>query len=53
MLRRLGRMITPAAAAVHAIEADYPRASAHAAEVARECFAAERVLGKLLETAGL
>jgi len=38
---------------VRAIEADYPRASAHAAEVARECFSAERVLGALLTTAGL
>ena len=47
------RGVEEAAAAVRALEADYPRASAHAAEVARECFAAERVLGKLLETAGL
>ena len=50
---RVFRSVEEAAAAVRAIEADYPRASAHAAEVARECFAAERVLGKLLETAGL
>ena len=47
------RTVEEAAAAVRAIEADYPRASAHAAEVARECFATERVLGKLLENAGL
>src|SRR3989449_426256 len=50
---RVFRTVEEAAAAVRALEADYPRASAHAAEVARECFAAERVLGKLLETAGL
>jgi hypothetical protein len=47
------RTVAEAAEAIRAIEADYPRASAHAAEVARECFAAERVLGALLATAGL
>ena len=36
-----------------AIEADYARASAHAAAVARECFAADRVVGGLLELVGL
>jgi hypothetical protein len=45
--------VDEAAAAVRAIEADWPRASAHAAEVARECFAAERVLGTLLRLVGL
>jgi len=38
---------------VRAVEADYPRASAHAARVARECFAAERVVGALLKKVGL
>jgi len=47
------RTLEEAAAAVRAIEADYPRASAHAGEVARECCAAERVLRVLLETVGL
>jgi hypothetical protein len=47
------RTLEEAAAAVRAIEADYARASAHAAEVARECFAAERVLGEMLRVAGL
>jgi hypothetical protein len=42
-----------AAAAVRAIEADYERASRHAADVAREYFAADRVLAKLLRVAGL
>jgi hypothetical protein len=35
-----------AAAAIRAIEADYLKASAHATHVARESFAAERVLGR-------
>jgi hypothetical protein len=39
--------------AVGAIEADYTRASAHASEVARECFAADRVLDRMLRIAGL
>ncbi len=47
------RTVEEAAAGIAAIEADYARASAHAVEVARECFAAERVLGRLLRTAGL
>ena len=47
------RTVEEAAAAVRAIEADYPRASAHAGEVARECCAAERVLRVLLDTVGL
>jgi hypothetical protein len=38
--------------AVRAIEGDYTRASAHASEVARECFAAERVLARMLRIAG-
>jgi hypothetical protein len=44
--------IDEAAEAVKIIEADYQRASAHAAEVARECFATDRVLKTLLQTAG-
>jgi hypothetical protein len=47
------RTVEEAAAAIRAVEADYPRASAHAAEVARECFAAERVLGDMLRVVGL
>jgi hypothetical protein len=39
--------------AVGAIEADYSRASAHASDVAREYFDAERVLGEMLRTTGL
>jgi hypothetical protein len=46
------RTLDEAAAAVQAIEADYARASAYATAVARECFAAERVLGALLRTCG-
>ena len=42
-----------AVAAVATIEADYPRASAHALAVARDHFAAERVLGDMLRVAGL
>jgi hypothetical protein len=45
--------VEEAAEAVRAIEADYARASAHASQVARECFAAERVLGAMLGVAGL
>src|SRR5712692_3209555 len=45
--------VDEAAAAVAVIEADYARASAHAAEVAREYFGADRVLGQLLRVAGL
>jgi len=42
-----------AAAAVRSIEADYGRASRHASDVAREHFAAPRVLAALLGVAGL
>lgn len=45
------RQVEEAAEAIRAIEADYPRASAHAREVARECFAADRVLAALLARA--
>ena len=44
--------ITEAAEAVNMIERDYDRASAHASEVAREYFAADRVLGSLLSFMG-
>jgi len=44
--------IGEAAEAIGAIEADYERASAHATEVAQECFAAEKVLQRLLQTVG-
>jgi len=47
------RTVDEAVEAVRAIEADYPRASAHAASVARECFAADGVVGGLLRLAGL
>ena len=47
------RTVEEAAAAVRAVEADYGRASRHAAEVAREHFAADRVLARLLAVAGL
>ncbi len=47
------RDVAEAAAAVAAIEADYPAARAHAATVARECFAADRVLAALLRAVGL
>ena len=47
------RVVDEAAAAVAAIEADYARASAHAAAVAREHFAADRVLAQLLGVVGL
>jgi hypothetical protein len=47
------RTVADAASAVRLIESDYARASAHAAEVARECFAAERVLAEMLAVAGL
>ena len=39
--------------AVRTIETDYARASAHALAVARDWFAADRVLRELLATAGL
>lgn len=47
------RTVQEAAEAIKAIEADWPRASRHAAEVARECFAADKVLAGLLAGAGL
>jgi hypothetical protein len=47
------RTVEEACEAVRAIEGDYQRASAHATEVAQEYFAAPRVLGALLRTAGL
>ena len=47
------RNVEEAAGAIQEIEADYTRASAHASEVAREYFAAEKVLGRLLSEAGL
>jgi hypothetical protein len=46
------RTLDEAAAAIRAIEADWPRASAHAADVAR-AFAADVVVGRLLATAGV
>lgn len=42
-----------AAEAIQQIERDYRRAGAHAAAVAREFFAAEKVVAALLEPAGL
>lgn len=47
------RGVEEAAAAIRAVEADYARASRHAREVARECFAADRVLAALLARAGV
>jgi hypothetical protein len=47
------RTVADAAEAVRLIEADYERASAHATEVAQEYFAAEKVLGRLLQEVGL
>ena len=47
------RTVEDAAAAIRAIESDYERARAHAAAVAREHFAADRVLARLLAVAGL
>jgi hypothetical protein len=44
--------IEAAAEAVRTIESDYARASAHASEVAREYFAADRVLASMLSIAG-
>jgi hypothetical protein len=44
--------VAEAAEAVNMIERDYDRASAHASEVAREYFAADRVLGSLLSVIG-
>jgi len=47
------RTVGEAATAIETIEANYPRASLHAAEVAREYFAADRVLRALLAVVGL
>jgi hypothetical protein len=47
------RTVADAADAIGEIEGNYARASAHAAEVAREYFAADRVLGALLQVVGL
>jgi hypothetical protein len=47
------RTADEAVEAVRTIEADYARASDHAHAVARECFAAERVVGALLGLAGV
>src|SRR5262249_7553126 len=44
--------VAEATEAVHMIERDYDRASAHASEVAREYFAADRVLGSMLSLIG-
>jgi len=46
------RTLDEAASAIRAIEADWPRASAHATDVART-FAADAVVGRLLATTGL
>ena len=45
--------IDDAANAIREIEGDYQRASAYASEIAREHFAAERVIGELVAAAGL
>jgi hypothetical protein len=47
------RTVDDAAAAIAAIEADYPGACAHAAALAREYFAADRVVAAMLRVAGL
>jgi hypothetical protein len=47
------RTVDEATAAIAQVEADYPRASAHATAVAREYFDAGRVVGRLLSLAGL
>lgn len=47
------RTVDEAAAAIREVEADYARASAHATAVARECFEAGRVVGRLLALVGL
>jgi hypothetical protein len=44
--------VDEAVEAVGVIERDYDKASAHASEVAREYFAADRVLGSMLALAG-
>jgi len=47
------RTVEEAAGAIHVIEADYARASAHATEVAREYLAADRVVDALLSIVGV
>jgi hypothetical protein len=47
------RNVAEAAEAIRAIERDYDRASANAIDVAREFFAADRVLRSLLAAVGL
>ena len=47
------RTVEEAAEGIRAIETDYERARAHASAVAREYFAADRVVGALLRAAGL
>lgn len=47
------RTCEEAADAIRIIETDYARASAHASEIAREYFAADRVLAQLLRVIGL
>ena len=47
------RTVEDAAVAIREIEADWSRASAHAVEVARGYLAADRVLRRLLDVAGL
>jgi hypothetical protein len=47
------RTAEEAVAALRAIEADYGRARGHAAAVARECFAAEHVMRRMLAVVGL
>jgi hypothetical protein len=42
------RTVEEAADAISAVEADWPRAAAHAQVVARECFAGERVVARML-----
>jgi len=47
------RTVEEAATAIQTIESNYARASTHATEVAREYFAADRVLKALLAVVGL
>jgi hypothetical protein len=47
------RTVEDAAAAIRSVESDYPRATAHASDVAHEHFAADRVLRNLLTVVGL
>jgi hypothetical protein len=47
------RDVREAAEAIRAVERNYAVASAHAVAVAREYFAADRVLGPMLKTVGL